>query len=73
MNQSKPVMLKNNLRNKILSNLIFGCGWTSLFILVVMFWLPENIKEPAIQTMLGMFITAFICMLGLEEVKQDEQ
>ena len=67
MMQPRPVMLKKNLRNRILSAVIWGTGWISLFLLVVMFWLPENVKEPAVQAMLASWICAFVAMLGLEE------
>jgi hypothetical protein len=73
MYQPKPVMLKKNLRNKILSHLIFGTAWVSLFLLVVMFWLPENVKEPAVQAMLASWIGAFVAMLALEEEKPDSE
>lgn len=71
MNQPKPVMLKKNLRNKILTNTIFGCTWIALFLLVVMFWLPENVKEPAVQSMVLMWVIAFFALFGLEEEKDD--
>lgn len=63
----RPVPLKKNLRNRIINAVIMCSGSVVLAILLVMFWLPDNIKELAVNVMLGFGLLAGFSLFGLEE------
>ena len=61
------MMLKENLRNRIIYAIMMTAGFCALCILAVLAWIPTDLKMVASQTIIGLGLVMGVSLFGLEE------